>query len=270
MRYFSPFWGETIEKRYPHEIGKLSDGLLVSMSFLENKGRAFLENVGKKTRYDGDILVDCGAFSYINDFSPPYEVEDIISKYTLTRAKYCVSVDHICLPSRADTLFEVGNVKENKRRWKITLDNAIKFRDLCYKNNVAFIPVGVCQGYSVESYLIAFKELMTMYDYIAIGGLVGKGKSYIIDIIKHIEAKKEEKQDLSIHLFGVCDLSILEKIENPDSTWSCDSAKPYLQGVFGRELVPMRGCQCPFCQGGIKRPGCHNVYSFWRSIHKIN
>jgi len=75
--------------------------------------------------------------------------------------------------------------KEEKiQRIKITLKNADEFLKLHDKEKYNFTPIGVAQGYDIDTYRESVKSLVEMgYEYIALGSPV-QGPSYLNDFEK--------------------------------------------------------------------------------------
>src|SRR5688500_8115954 len=61
-----------------------------SIRFRRDGAAAFL-------RYAGPIMGDCGAFSYIKEPEPPYEVPEIVEYYVDCGFTHAVSIDHVIL-----------------------------------------------------------------------------------------------------------------------------------------------------------------------------
>ncbi|MDB4777453.1 tRNA-guanine transglycosylase DpdA [Verrucomicrobia bacterium] len=100
------------------------------------------------------------------------------------------------------TTFEVDDLREAKRRWKLTLENAAEFVESHRKSNATFTPIAGCQGWDVESQTEMFKQQQEMgYSYIALGGLVRSKTAQILEILESVN--RIRKQSTKIHLFGV-------------------------------------------------------------------
>jgi hypothetical protein len=231
---------------YAHQIfDKIPyDGILVSLAIFEKKislnrdeEKYTIRNKDSIKDYlkihnssNLEVMGDCGAFSYVTEKQPPsfYNVEDIASIYQNLGFDYGVSVDHLAVdyiliknPKTGKREKKDISDKENDRRIKITLKNAAKFLDLCNDNNYSFHPIGVAQGYSIETYEHSVKKLVDMgYDYIALGGIVQYSTRYILDIL---EAINEDTKNVQIHLFGVLRKDYLKKFQDLGVT-SFDSA----------------------------------------------
>ncbi len=222
------------------------DGILVSLSVFQSK--ISLKNSNSKTytirnhtkikdylKIPNDsslkVMGDCGAFGYVTEREPPlpfYSVENVSDLYDKLGFDYGVSVDHLAV----DYLM-VKDEKLNKRvkkhlstyeknrRIKITLKNAEKFLKIHQQKQYGFIPIGVAQGYSLNTYRNSVVKLIIMgYNHIAIGGLVQYKSEFISDILKKIQP---HTKDISVHLFGVLRPGYLNEFEKFGAT-SFDSA----------------------------------------------
>ena len=92
---------------YHYELyGHLNcDGILVSKSVLEQKThqRELAKKIGihKYLRLPRNVPVlgDCGAFSYITEYQPPYVTKEIVEYYNNMDFDYGVSIDHLIVPA---------------------------------------------------------------------------------------------------------------------------------------------------------------------------
>lgn len=218
MRYFLPDWDDLVDPGYNFEIdapapGKRRyhdevyahqiydepnyDGLLFSKGTVED-GRvktALVRELGihRFARFEGSILGDCGAFSYITMKEPPYHTKEILDYYQNLGFDYGVSIDHLIIPA----FYAVRDY-----RYQLTRDNAREFLTLHRAGNYSFTPVGVAQGWSPETYRDAVVELLDWgYSYIGLGGLARAKTEEILNILEAIAPVLE--QDTDLHLFGV-------------------------------------------------------------------
>lgn len=248
---------------YPHEIGiKTYQGILVSRHTLEKYYSSyFLDNKDLKSlmRWDSEIIVDSGAFSYINKDKPPFKTKEMISFYESTNCDYGVAIDHI--PIKAADLYKVDFykkkklfykkknkidkekemddklkkikeiIKDNKRRVKITIKNAKKFLRECKRLKVSFTPIATIQGWDAKSYKKCAKKMFMMgYDYLAIGGIVkfSAQPDKLIEILDAIHS--ENKNNIPLHLFGVIPINkIHTSLLSKYNIVSYDSASPIQQ-----------------------------------------
>jgi hypothetical protein len=182
-----PYWDDA----FPHEIMGYApyDGVLVSRGIVGDhrmKGK-YTEAQAMRFRRVGareflrlntpqfaklDLFGDCGAFTYVNDPTPPYTPADTAEFYGDCGFTHGCSVDHIIFDFDETLVGVMGGSPEAKRRYDITLENADAFlresRDLA-----DFTPLGVVQGWSPSSMAEAARSLVAMgYTYLAIGGMV--------------------------------------------------------------------------------------------------
>jgi hypothetical protein len=242
LRYFMPEWDDRVDPLYrfdgdassekhsysntvyAHEIydQPTYDGLLFSRVTVE-AGRAKRTQIGAQgihtyARFSRSIIGDCGAFSYITAPEPPYSTTEMLEYYQHLGFDYGVSVDHLILPA-------FSSVKEE--RYRITRENARAFLEGYRAGNYAFIPIGVAQGWSPESYGYAVSELLSWgYQYIALGGLAHTPTTKIIEILEAVAPLLRESTDL--HLFGVARPAAIAEFRRLGVT-SFDSASPLRQ-----------------------------------------
>lgn len=272
MKFYMPDWDDRVDPGfdfvsdsftadrdvrndvYAHELFTVSpyDGILISRAVVEkSKGniqRLLEQQARAYFRLDTQMEVfgDCGAFSYVNDDEPRYDVEDVLDYYDTVGVDYGVSVDHLVVSgtykTEKTTEFQIdGTVinreirklvkmsnDERERRVKITLDNASKFINLHKKRGYRFKPIGVAQGWSPKVYGSSTVNLIRMgYSYIALGGLARSRPDEIMAVLKEVNAaiddtKKSKAIDVRLHLFGVANLNILKhfpslRVESIDS-----------------------------------------------------
>lgn len=234
-----------LNDEYAHQIyGDKSpyDGMLISLSNFEKKishtevqgkinirGKTSIREYLKLDKYPHiQVMGDCGAYSYINNDEPPefYSVEHVASLYEKLGFDYGVSVDHIVVDHRL--VKQNGKRKyiktkpdEKKRRIDITLKNAKKFMSLWESKNLSFMPIGVSQGFSPETYRESAEKLIGMgYEYIALGGLVQYPNEVLLEILQEVTPILKGTK---LHLFGVLRPSLMGKFEKMGVT-SYDSA----------------------------------------------
>lgn len=221
------------------------DGILFSLSVFQSK--ISLNNNGKGYRIRShanikdylkipqdstlEVMGDCGAFGYVEEEEPPqpfYSVENVATLYDKLGFDYGVSVDHLVV----DYIFikdkktggrkkKILSKKEKDKRIQITLKNAEEFLKLYKKKKYNFIPVGVAQGYDLDTYKSSVKALVEIgYEYIGIGGLVQYKTEFILEVLKEIQPFID---GIKIHLFGVSRPNHLKDFKNLGVT-SFDSA----------------------------------------------
>ena len=241
---------------YAHQLFKESpyDGILFSLSVFQSK--ITLTN-GKDNTYrirdatnikqylkvppDSTIEVmgDCGAFGYVSETVPPlpfYAVKNVANLYEKLGFDYGVSVDHLVVDyiriktKSGNKKKRLLSIKEKKRRVKITSDNADEFLNYHKEQDFKFKPMGVAQGYDIQSYFESVCNLVEIgYDYIALGSLVPRTSSFIISILKRIQPIVKEKY---VHLLGVIRPEFIVEFEKLGVT-SMDSAS-YLRKAWLR------------------------------------
>lgn len=231
MKYFIPDWDDRVDPsfnfltdkasvnrdpytndRYAHEIYEIPnyDGILVSKVIIENtkNKKEKVKEIGgihKFLRFPNTrpIMGDCGAFSYIDSYEPPYETIEILDHYQSLGFDIGVSIDHLIVGDMAK------DVDERMRRYNITEKNAEEFIGKYKEGNYTFTPSGIAQGWSPEVYRDSVKNLIDMgYKHISLGGLARSQTKEIIKIMKEIVPVIEA--DTQLHLFGVARIEPLE------------------------------------------------------------
>lgn len=92
--------------------------------------------------------------------------------------------------------------EERKRRYQLTIQNAIDFIEEHRSGGYTFCPIGAVQGWSPESYANAAKMYQEAgYNYLALGGLVRSSNSEILEILEAVNEVRNSSTKL--HLFGV-------------------------------------------------------------------
>ncbi len=223
------------------------DGVLFSLAnFVQKKSLPDLKNpkirgysdIKKYLKLNGNLQVmgDCGAFSYINEDLPPqpfFSVENVANFYNKLNFDYGVSVDHIVTDIikrnvDGETVKIILSKEDKERRIKITLNNAKNFLKYHQKQKFEFTPIGVAQGLDSKSYKKSVIKLIDYgYEYIALGGLVQKDTSAILDILSEIESITE---NIEIHLFGISRPEAMKRFKEFGVT-SFDSAS-YFRKAF--------------------------------------
>ena len=244
--YFFPDWDDYVmepfvhetaseevgsqKKRYAHQIFATDDtpydGMLVSLAQIYT-GKGALSRLDAETADRGDLrkrmkipkrlllFGDCGAFSYAFDDKPPFSPAQAARLYHRLGFDVGASVDHIPLPEiiKED---EKGNVirrelteDERRQRMKLTARNAEAFLAACRQHRYKFVPLGVIQGLDVRSYVRYVHRYIDMgYQHIALGGLVPKPDSEILEICCAVRAAiqcrtRRQKENVWLHLFGI-------------------------------------------------------------------
>lgn len=223
-----------IHDYYAHEFfpnEHIFDGMLVSKTVINPKlQQRICDAGGIHTFYRLDkhipIMGDCGAFSYRNETEPPYSVREIITYYKSLGFTYGVALDHLIFPDMPEA--------ERKRRQKITLKNALFFFDQSRQRKCEFKPIGIVQGWDIESRCkMAIKLLEMGYDHIAIGGMARSNDKEISETLQAIHSSLPVGINLKmLHMFGVTRLSLVPNFIRYGVT-SADSAAPLRRAFLG-------------------------------------
>jgi hypothetical protein len=218
------------QKKYAHEIFGAEetpyDGMLVSLAQIyTGKGTlsrldpatAGRDDLRKQMKIPKRLLLfgDCGAFSYAFEDKPPFSPEEAAWFYDRFGFDVGASVDHIPLPEIVAETDE-GKLErrtlsedERRRRMRLTTSNAEAFLTACRKQKYRFVPVGAIQGIDVPSYVRCVHDYIDMgYQHIALGGLVPKSDSEILEICCATRAAiqsrtRTEQENVWVHLFGI-------------------------------------------------------------------
>ena len=199
---------------------RICDGVLVSLAqHLGSKG--LLKRVGLSS---SDALAphsvrshfkltsnqwafgDCGAFSYASEDFPSITVQQAVYVYDLYEFDLGASVDHIPLAHvvRGGKVVALTET-ERQKRVRITRENAQRFMSLHREYSAKFIPVGVIQGIAARDYANQVGDYLDMgYRHLALGGLVPRADSEILDIVKKVtNAFGGLRQRPWLHLLGI-------------------------------------------------------------------
>jgi hypothetical protein len=242
MKYFLPEWDDLVDPQYDfasdtsscsqgswenqvfsHEIygHTNSDGFLLSRAIAEctklKKERINALGVHGYIRIPNTIPVmgDCGAFDYIEQESPPYTTDDVLDYYTRLGFDYGVSVDHLIVPAFMD---------KAKYRYDLTIHNADEFLKEHRTRGLSWEPIGSVQGWDPWSYAECARQYAAMgYRYIALGSLVRKKTSEIINLLQAVRSVVPDS--MKIHLFGIGRVNATREFEALGVT-SVDSASP--------------------------------------------
>ena len=211
------YWSD----KYPHEFFKVApyDGVLVSrgivgdhrvtgkysesqaMRFRRVGAREFLRLTGPRFKHFS-IFGDCGAFSYVDQATPPYTSDDMVEFYQDGRFTHGCSVDHIIFDFDATKLEgTAGGNSRARERFDITQENARKFLKASKGLGRGFTPLGVVQGWSPGSMAKAAQNLQKMgYAYLALGGMVPLASPAVhlcLDAIRRVV-----KPSMKLHILG--------------------------------------------------------------------
>ncbi|VTS08006.1 tRNA-guanine transglycosylase DpdA [Tuwongella immobilis] len=235
------------DDQYAHEVFSSPpyDGMLISKAIVDGHsgggGRYTLAQRQRLLRCGAREFLrlpdnlksmgDCGAFSYVQEKTPPVTVDEVIDFYEACGVDYGVSVDHIILAFQAD-IDGVSKGKESvPKEWlerqTITLELAEKFLKRHNARHCRFIPVGVAQGWSPKSYADSVSELQNMgYTKIGMGGMVPLKSHEIVSVLESVSEVRAKQTEL--HLFGVTRLDYLGDFA-VNGVMSFDSTSPLRQ-----------------------------------------
>ena len=234
---------------YAHQIFENPpyDGILVSLSVFQSKINLDKSHHGFRIRgidniktylkinrnSNIEVMGDCGAFSYVGEKEPPkpfYTVKNVAKIYHSLGFDYGVSVDHLVVdkirvvdPETKKKIPRELTVEEKDFRIELTLKNAKEFIKLWGRKNYSFVPIGVAQGYNIETYEYSVDTLINMgYEYIGLGGMVRYKTPFILEVLKRINPLVRS-HNIKVHLFGVVRLGVLREFQKLGVT-SFDSA----------------------------------------------
>lgn len=214
-----PYWDD----HFPHELLGYApyDGMLVSRAtvggregggkYSESQAMRF-HRVGAReflrfheNDYPNSLMFgDCGAFSYHKLEHPPHTSDDIVDFYGDGQFTHGCSIDHVIFDfdnNDDDLQLDESRLKENRRRFEITSDNAEEFLKKSKRLGSRFTPLGVIQGWSAASMAKAAKRLEKMgYNYLAVGGMVPLQSPQIKKVLEQI--RKSVRSDMKLHLLG--------------------------------------------------------------------
>lgn len=209
------------------------DGILVSLGGIVAMSPAMRDtvlkggNIRKHLRLEGErfkgliVMGDCGAFSYVNQEKPPYEVDEVIDFYEGLHFDWGVAPDHLVV----DQIYEIDSTgqyqlddtgkqktrclteEEKQERKRITLQNARDFYEKVKEKGYFFTPFASAQGWDVESYQDSVRQILDMgYTHITIGGMARRNTCTIRKVVTGIEQVIREKNlngQIHLHLLGV-------------------------------------------------------------------
>jgi len=243
MRYFLPYWpadkiyekfdpwseAHSGETKHVWEIFSRPsiDGVLVSVVNIKQtnrlKNKAEKEGIHRALRFDGPIMGDCGAWSYIREEKPPFEPIDTLRFYKKLGFDIGVTVDHLIFKA---------TMGQKEERWNLTIENAKKMFDEASKTAYEhFCLVGAVQGWDQTSYVSGVRELVEHgFNYIGLGGLARKSTNQIQTLLLSVgkylrHFSKREKGRVDLHLFGIAREDLLPLMREVGVV-SFDSASP--------------------------------------------
>ena len=199
------------------------NGYLVSYAFKSNYSQVWGGNVedGRKhySHHNLKLFGDSGAFSFINEDTPPISVSDVIDFYNQIDVDIGSSLDHIVPDYDSGYDYFFGGISAPQKyqdRLEITIENGSKFLEECKKQDVRFQPIGAVQGWSPNSYIECIQAFQKMgYKKIGLGGIA---KLHWLKIVEILKSLKNIIGETEIHLFGVIQPRLLRAANLPNIT----------------------------------------------------
>ena len=266
MKFFFPDSLDTVDPRYnfdaeehsPHRVRHRTDvfaheylqtvpydGILVSKALVDGyKGqrrygdaqrfRLHREGSHRFFRVEStrlEMMGDCGAYAYLAEPIPPFEIEDVIDFYAHCRFDFTFSVDHVIPVYRSDQRPARQVVLEKwKERYALNLDLADRYLALHKQYRLRAIPIGTVQGWSPDSYVRGALSLEKMgYGYMALGGLASLQTEDIMGCVEAVQAAV--RPSTRLHLLGVSRLSTMAQLRRWQIA-SFDSTMPLRQAFM--------------------------------------
>jgi hypothetical protein len=211
------------DDRYPHEIFQSVpyNGLLVSKAVVDGMGAGTGKYSGAQRHrflrvgvreyfrlYSREIetMGDCGAFTYVRQPKPPYTAEEVADFYADCGFDYGLSVDHVILGYKSEYDRHLKGVdlvpSDWRARQELTFELAEDFLRYCEKKSYQFVPIGVAQGWSPQSYAHAVETLQSLgFRYIAFGGFVPLKTPDILECLR--AANLVRNPSTKFHLLGI-------------------------------------------------------------------
>ena len=198
-------------------------GYLVSYAFKSSYAQTWDQKLeeGRRhyTQYNLKLFGDSGAFSFINEDTPPISVSDVIDFYNQIEVDIGSSLDHIVPDYDSGYDYFFGGISAPQKyqdRLEITIENGSKFLEECKKQDVRFQPIGAVQGWSPNSYIECVQAFQKMgYKKIGVGGIA---KLHWLKIVELLNSLKGVIGDTEIHLFGVIQPRLLRSVDLPNIT----------------------------------------------------
>lgn len=172
---------------------------------------------------------DCGAFNYIDEERPPYEVDEVLDFYGRCGFDAGISIDHIIfgyIPEGSDHKPESAWVN----RQEVTLELAENFLNASRKAGARIQPVGAAQGWGPKSYAHSVQEMQKMgYQRIALGGMVPLKSHEILECLRAVDSVRWPGTEL--HLLGINRVESMEQFARHGVT-SFDSTSAFRQAFM--------------------------------------
>ena len=236
------------DDRYAHEVIEPPpyDGLLVSKPIVDGlpgvsgkyteaqRNRLYREGARRFFRLDRgsqalEIMGDCGAFTYVREREPVYEVEEVLEFYDGCGFDLGISMDHLIFGY--DVTLDMKSANDVPANWlfrqNLTIELAAEFLRLHRVRSCRFEPIAVAHGWSPKSYADAVRRLQTVgYDRIALGGMVPLKSPDILATLKEVSSALAPRTRL--HLLGVTRTAHVQEFARYGVT-SFDSTSPFFQ-----------------------------------------
>ena len=240
MEYYHPGYnsqhkGDSIEEIYGKEDCPIT-GYLVSKAF-HKQYLSIWNQDPKKARehynqYGLKLFGDCGAFSFIDDPTPPVSVQEVIDFYNQIGVDQGASLDHIVPDYDPNYDYFFGGLSEPahfRERLNITIQNGQEFLDKCRSQKVEFLPVGSLQGWSPKSYVECLKAYQKMgYKKVALGGVAKLSPPKVIEVLSSL---RDHLGETDLHVFGITQEVVLRAVKIPQIT-SVDGMGPYYSSLY--------------------------------------
>ena len=215
---------------YAHQFfdEPIFDGVLMSKTVVKPRIEALIREAGDVHAFLNleptvPVMGDCGAYTYRDDFEPPYTTTEILDYYETLGFTYGVSIDHV--------IFSSFPPDEQQRRWNLTLANAEDFLRQHRQGDYTFTPIGIAQGQTPEMYAEAVHRLVAMgYTHLALGGMARSSDRTVREVLQAVSPELPEGIDL--HLFGVARLALIPDLLRYGVTM-VDSASPVRRAFLG-------------------------------------
>jgi hypothetical protein len=238
MKFFFPDSLDTVAPRYdfeaeehsPHRVRHRTDvfaheylrtvpydGILVSKALVDGyKGqRRYRDAQRLRLHREGshrffraeqaglETMGDCGAYAYLSEPAPPFELEEVLDFYAHGRFDYTFSVDHVIPGYRSPNRLSDRTIPNAWReRYDLNLDLAERYLALHRQYHLLATPIGTVQGWNPASYIRAAGCLEKMgYTYLALGGLASLQTEDIMACVEAVQAAV--RPSTRLHLLGV-------------------------------------------------------------------
>ena len=238
------------EDLYPHEVLDEApyDGMLISLSTLGiskasrySQGqrfrmmregiREFLRFPSKNFQGDAEkypIMGDCGSFGKDNK-NTKHNLQEIIEYYEACGFSHGISPDQIISKINESWVNLIKTPTKIINQAEYTSKKAEEFFIQSKKDKVSFEPIGVVQGWSLNSFSRYATKLVEIgYKYIAIGGLASQPTKEIYRVVSEVIIKIPSK--IKVHILGFNRFNYLEKFHGL-GVYSFDSTSPLIRAV---------------------------------------